>query len=190
MQVYAVVYADSGEFLLGLKLAKGYFFYKPKTGGDIVPDGHGLNGGGKYALPGGKKEGGESIEDAARREFHEETAIDIGSVSGAEHRFTAQFGAGYFEVPAKQLPTMCTQIADTNLLEAQYAATDIEHGGITSYDQIHKRYNNCPLDNELVSVSVWDVDDDANWETIEGWQTDHDLDWFYEILAYLKHSVL
>lgn len=190
MQVYAVVYANSGKFLLGLKLKKGYFFYKPGTGGDIVPHGQALNGGGKPALPGGKKESSESIEDAARREFHEETAIDIGSVSGLEHQFTGQYGAGYFEVSAEQLQSICKQITDTNLLEAQYAAAGIEHLEITSYSQIHSRYQHCPLDNELESVSVWNVNDEANWETIESWQSDQDLDWFYGILAHLKQSVL
>ena len=118
MQVYAVVYADSGAFLLGLKLKKGYFFHKTSGGGVIVPDGQALNGGGKPALPGGKKESSESIDEAAMREFHEETAIDITSVSGTKHQFTNSYGAGYFRVSEDKLVAMCAQITKPNLVEA------------------------------------------------------------------------
>jgi hypothetical protein len=55
VQVYSVYYHESGRFLIGFKLKKGYFFYDPRTGGDLVPEGQALNGGGKHALPGGSR---------------------------------------------------------------------------------------------------------------------------------------
>ena len=82
MQIYSVYYHESGRFLIGFKLKKGYFFYDPRTGGDLVPEGQALNGGGKHALPGGKQEAGETVIEAARREFHEESGRHPGNPDG------------------------------------------------------------------------------------------------------------
>ncbi|MCW8127573.1 NUDIX hydrolase [Microbulbifer halophilus] len=193
MQVYAVLYTEDGHFMLARKLSKGYFFYDPaKSQGAIVPDGQSLNGGDNYALPGGKRNKGESITGGAAREFYEETGVKISnqSVSVLEHQFSLQFGAGYFLASNDQIKTIHTKIQKTNLVAATNASVDIEHGSISQYSQIHQRYPDAPADNELEAVYIWSVFDKANWEEIEKWRGSPTLGWYYDILLYLRDQVL
>jgi ADP-ribose pyrophosphatase YjhB (NUDIX family) len=198
VQIYSVYYHESGRFLIGFKLKKGYFFYDPRTGGDLVPEGQALNGGGKHALPGGKQEAGETVIEAARREFHEETAADLQAIQTVAHELKVKdkkgkehtFGAGFFRIETDIFTRTTLTIALTNLPQGEAAKAEVEGRQITKYSQIHERYPNAPLDNELADARVWDVRNPIDWLLIEEWEDDKDLSWYYHILFYLKHTIL
>lgn len=73
----------SCETLMGktILIPKEKLVYRPSVYGVILYDGKILlartKSKGKYALPGGKIEIGENIEDALRREVREETGIEV-----------------------------------------------------------------------------------------------------------------
>jgi len=73
-QVYAVIYDDARNFLVGRKNKFGYFFQT--KGGRLVPNGQKLNGSGKYCFPGGGLEG-KDASMGAQIEFFEETKTKI-----------------------------------------------------------------------------------------------------------------
>jgi ADP-ribose pyrophosphatase YjhB (NUDIX family) len=194
VQVYAVYYEPSGRFLIGYKLIRGYYFYKSSTGqGSLVPAGQQLNGGGKYALPGGKREGQEAIADAAAREFKEETAQQV----VADHTDTKEFSdeqyqyaAAFFRISLQTFNTAAVQIVKTNLPAGLEAKDAVINGSITKYAQIHQRYPHAPQDNELGDAHVWDGKDATDWSIIAEWENDPDLGWYYQILLYFKQSIL
>lgn len=188
MQIYAVVYVDDGRFLVFKKRDKGYFFFKNGEG-SLVRGGQRLNGAGDWALPGGAREGRESIGDGAEREFHEETAIHLPAAT-SEHEFSDQYGAGYFQVDGTTFGNLLRDIGSTNLPAGNSAATEVGNGTITRYDQIHQRYSASPLDNELASVEAWNVTNGGNWGTIQSWERNRALNWYYAILKYLKEDIL
>jgi ADP-ribose pyrophosphatase YjhB (NUDIX family) len=193
MQVYAVYYEASGRFLLGLKLQLGYFFYNPKTGGRIVPRGQGLNGGGKCALPGGKKEANETVIDGARREFLEETAAGIVAIRADEHQFKdhkhdLDYATAFFRIQPEIFDTTTLAIIKTNLPAGLEAMAAVKDGRIKQYAEIERRFGASPQDNELETAEVWNVQTD--WDKIAEWRADKDLSWYYEILLYLKDTVL
>ncbi|KSR37758.1 NUDIX hydrolase [Pseudomonas aeruginosa] len=191
MQVYAVVYTSSGRFLLFWKLAKGYFFFDAKTGkGKIVKGGANLNGGNDYALPGGRREESETVAAGAAREFLEETAADVRGLPVQEKTFGRDFCAGYFRIEEKEIEGLLARIQDPNLVSAMNASIDIEHGSITRYAQIHTRYPSAPRDNELETGYLWSVHDEANWEVVLSWKNSPALGWYFDILDYLKTSIL
>jgi ADP-ribose pyrophosphatase YjhB (NUDIX family) len=198
MQIYAVVYDASGRFLIGQKLVQGYYFHRRQTG-RIVPRGQRLNGAGKSALPGGGLEDGETIEAGCRREFFEETGVDLSGrytqattktfdYTNDEHR-TIRYATTYFCLDAETLTALCTQIT-SNLKEGAKAAGEIQQGQITRYYQIHERYPNAPKDNELEDVRIMNVNDPDDWPTIQSWRSDREVDWFSYILEHLKTTIL
>ncbi|NEO99340.1 MAG: NUDIX domain-containing protein [Symploca sp. SIO2E9] len=192
MQVYAVYYEQSGRFLLGSKLKKGYYFYNSSTGkGEIKPNGQPLNGGGNFALPGGKREGTEPITTAARREFTEETAAIIKEIETKEQTFSSgAYSAAYFKIADSNFNTTVTNIIKTNLPQGLKARDDIINRTITAYNQIHQKYPQAPQDNELEEAYVWDVTDPEDWAQILKWKDDPVIGWYYEILEYLKLHIL
>lgn len=191
MQVYAVIYVDNGDFLLGFKLPKGYFFHDPKNPpGKIYPNGINLNGRNNYTLPGGKQDTGETVTQAAEREFQEETATNIVSSGSIEYQFSISYSAAYFKVNQQYLNDTLNAILTTNLVQAQQAQQEIINRTINKYSEIHIRYPNCPADNELQTVYKWNVKDPGNWKTIESWKNDPTIGWYYDILSYLKNDIL
>jgi len=189
--VYAVYYEPSGRFLIGYKLAKGYFFYKSSTRkGSLVPAGKALNGGDNWALPGGKREGEETIADAARREFAEETAAQIVSVQTDAHQFSEEFAAAFLRGERTAFNAVAMQIFNTNLPQGLLAKDAVAARKITEYSQIHRHFPNAPRDNELGDAHVWDVNDPDDWSVIAQWKDDPVIGWYYQILFYLKHSIL
>ena len=193
MQVYAVYYEASGRFLLGFKLQLGYFFYNPKTGGRLVPKGQGLNGGGKYALPGGKLEAKEKVIDGARREFFEETAARIEAIQTNDQRFKdpdhdLDYAAAFFRIQPEIFDTTTLAIINTNLPAGLEAMAAVKDGRIKQYAEIERVFEASPQDNELETAEVWNVRTD--WDEIAKWPADKDLSWYYEILLYLKDTVL
>ncbi|NET51447.1 MAG: NUDIX domain-containing protein, partial [Merismopedia sp. SIO2A8] len=172
MQVYAVYYELSGRFLLGRKLTKGYYFYdSSKNKGEIVQKGQTLNGGGKYALPGGEREGTESITTAAKREFNEETAAVINEIRTKEKTFSnGAYSAAYFEIAKETFNKTAVDIIDTNLPQGLKAKDEIVKGDITAYNQIHQKYPKAPKDNELEVAYIWDVTEPEDWTRISEWK--------------------
>lgn len=185
-----MLYDARGRFLIGRKLDKGYFFYNPQTGGRLVPRGQELKGAGKWALPGGKLESSESVTDGARREFFEETAARIGrDLSADEHRFNG-YTAVYFKMDGADLDEIAGRIIGTNLPAGLQAGDGVKDGSITSYPQIALQFPNSPRDNELQLAEVWNVNDPHDWSTIQSWNGDPVIGWYYEILRYLKDNIL
>lgn len=96
-QVYAVVYDENGRVLMAFKKAKGEYFHGEKTTPTT------LNSAGQLVVPGGGLEFGESIADGSRREFREETGVDILKYADlvATKTFSkGAFGVGYYKVSA------------------------------------------------------------------------------------------
>jgi 8-oxo-dGTP pyrophosphatase MutT (NUDIX family) len=191
LQVYAVYYEASGRFLLGLKLAKGYFFYNSRTcQGALVPTGQPLNGGDNYALPGGKREGQEFVVAAAGREFFEETGIPIVALRSEEHLFSDAYGAAFFQVDLELFNKSAVGIIDVHLPAGLLAKDDVAAGRIAQYSQIRERFSGATLDNELATGYVWDVNDARDWSIIITWKDDPVIGWYYEILSYFKTVIL
>jgi 8-oxo-dGTP pyrophosphatase MutT (NUDIX family) len=192
VQVYAVYYEPSGRFLIGYKPAKGYYFYNSGRG-RLVRAGQPLNGGDNYALPGGKREGQEPIADAARREFMEETAAQIDAIQTDTHQFKDkehEYGAAFFRIEPVTFNAVAYQITDRNLPEGLVARDAVIDGTITQYAQIHQRFRNAPQDNEFGAAQVWNVNDPTEWSNIARWKDDPVVSWYYQILLYLKQSIL
>ncbi len=191
MQVYAVYYEASGQFLLGKKFTKGYFFYDYlKAEGNLVSKGKNLNGSGKYALPGGKHKEPESIADAARREFTEETAAQINEISTQEKLFSQQYSAVFFCVEVEEFNNAAEQIIKTNLPEGCKAQQDVIDQKIKQYTEIGQKYPHAPKDNELSQAYIWNVNNQEHWDTISKWRDDPVIGWYYDILNYLKNTIL
>src|SRR5690606_27711900 len=96
----------------------------------------------------------------------------------------------YFRVGSNDLTEMCAVINEPNLRDAKSAVREIQGGDITEYSQIHERYPHAPADNELNLARVMDVNDANDWNVIQSWKDNDDLDWFYNILLYLKTGIL
>lgn len=186
MQVYACVYATNRDFLLATKPDKGYFF--STHGGTVVSAGAPLNGGGNYALPGGKLERGETVIAGARREWIEETNSPVVSQRDNERSWGNSYGAGYFRVDGQELERVGRRIDSIVIPAAEGAVEDIIQGRITRYDEIHPMFPEAPADNEIATVQIWNLDTD--WTRIAAWQGHQELGWFYNILKYLKDSIL
>lgn len=73
MQVYAAVYDKLNHVLIGRKRRSNQFW-----GGQLKFNGRTeVNQAGQFCLPGGRRDGGETIIQGAAREFAEETGIGI-----------------------------------------------------------------------------------------------------------------
>lgn len=195
-QVYAVVYnANTYDFIIGNKLVKGYFFHKKGGGGVIIPDGKALNGGGLRALPGGELET-ENPVAGAMKEFFEETLVNLDDYT---HMVVpnpyymvysskwAYYGT-YFQVANSHniLDKILAQAA-VDLAEGALAKNAIIAGkyGPKDYEALRKAFPQAPLDNELSGVQRWNLVTD--WSTIQSWQGDPNLGWFYNILNNLRN---
>jgi ADP-ribose pyrophosphatase YjhB (NUDIX family) len=194
---YAVLYSLDGWFLLAFKAARGYYFGDGANGA-VYQQGVPLNGGNNYALPGGAVGQGETLAQAAEREFFEETAYvppdDNGVIS---HQFTSQYGAAYFLADdAAQVGAYQTTISLGSLPHAWTIANAIYAGQITAYNQIPNyantyQLNPWPHDNELQTVYLYNILDDQVWNWIQTWSNPASgLDWYYNVLAYLRQTIL
>jgi len=186
MQVYACVYTTNGDFLLATKRERGYFFMKNGVGG-IVKNGQVLNGAGRRALPGGKRDPGESTSAGALREWNEETYCDL-QTTNTQYKDWKLFGAGYFLQPEDSLAPMVARITKEVLPAANLAAGEIQEGKITEYAEIAGKYPDAPADNELADMEIWNLDTD--WTRIETWKNHPDIGWYYDVLHYLKTTIL
>ncbi|MEM1323924.1 MAG: NUDIX domain-containing protein [Bacteroidota bacterium] len=184
--VYAVAFSKNGDFLLAKKNKKGYFFAEKKV---ILPTGQDLNGGGNYALPGGKLNRSEAPIDGARRKFFEETRFDIAPFPDrpTPYRGASFFGV-YFQLTVEDLASACAKIA-INLTAGAQAAQAVINGryGPGEYNALMAAFPDSPGDNELYSIKIWNLD--ANWDEIQSWEGHPDLGWFFEILLYLKEQL-
>lgn len=189
MQVYTVLYERSGCFLLARKPLRGYYFKNPAVlgGGEVIRAGEGLHGGGNYALPGGRKEAKESIVDAGLREFQEETGVPIFGLPYKDYAFPPRYAAVYVE--SHSFNAMANRII-ANLKQGTEAATQVSRCEIDWYPDIFTHFHHAPPDNELSEGSIWNLEDPTQWQAIEDWQGDPIIGWYYEILNYLKTSIL
>ena len=200
MQVYAVLYSGGGNFLMGRKPARGYFFHD-SSDGKIIQNGVPLNGANKPALPGGKLEG-EDIVAGAQKEFQEECGAKISFsvseliINGQNYQLEATYSwvsgctkycAAFFKFADEDLGKIVNFI-NFNLRQAGEAANRIVKGEITAYGNIFKDYPCCPPDNELDTAEIWNLK--GNKEEIDKLEKDNATGWFYEILMYLKQKLI
>lgn len=200
MQVYAVLYSGTGNFLMGHKPDQGYFFHG-SAGGTIFPEGVVLNGAGKPALPGGKLEGSDIVK-GAQKEFQEECGAKISFSSSAliidKETYPLKaattwsppdtgYCAAFFKVEDGDLGQIGYIIQETNLLEARTAMKKVVSGELTDYATISAYYPYCPLDNELGSAEIWNLT--TNAKQIAALGEDEDTDWYCAILGQLKKVI-
>ncbi|MBU4119896.1 MAG: hypothetical protein KJ555_14175 [Proteobacteria bacterium] len=201
MQVYAVLFSSSGNFLMGHKPARGYFFHG-SSGGTVYQEGVVLHGAGKSALPGGKLEGSDIVA-GGQKEFQEECGSKITFTSSmlvidreqyplratvAWRPLSTGYCAAFFKVDDVDLGQILTIIQETNLRQARTAMDEIIAARITDYEAIFSRYPYCPVDNELDSAEIWNLS--ANAEQVAALEEDEDTDWFYAILMHLQDTIL
>jgi 8-oxo-dGTP pyrophosphatase MutT (NUDIX family) len=186
VQVYACVYATNHDFVLATKPVNGYYF--STDGGTVVPAGQKLNGGGNYALPGGRLNRGEAVIDGARREWNEETNSPVNSHPDNQQSWGTSYGAGYFRVSTQEFERVAQRTDRVVIPAAEGAVNEIIQGRITRYAQIHPMFPEAPADNEIETVQIWNLDTD--WTRITAWQGHAELGWFYNILEYLRDSIL
>ncbi|ATB37261.1 hypothetical protein CYFUS_002682 [Cystobacter fuscus] len=117
-QVYAIVHSEEGRFLMFQKNTHGAFFSRAPVDAPVR-----LNGAGGPAFPGGRLERKEDVEQGARREFLEETAVSLDTY-GASVR-TGQpdwrFKAAFFRVSNEELGQLAENINQNLELARQVA---------------------------------------------------------------------
>ncbi|NEN97322.1 MAG: NUDIX hydrolase [Moorea sp. SIO3I7] len=194
-QTYAVVYEQSGNFYIGTKNQKGYFFHNnSSSGGNVIPKGQQLNGSGKKALPGGKLEpAGSDPAIGAANEFYEETGVELRNFSGKleprefhQGQGNAEYYGVYYLLSSQDFSRIKDD-AEKNLKTGVKVAEEIRKGNIKNYNEIHKKYPGCPQDNELASGESWNLNND--WSKIQALKGDRDTDWFYYILDNLRKNL-
>ncbi|MDT0445583.1 hypothetical protein [Streptomyces johnsoniae] len=184
---------DDGRFLMGRKNVNGHFFL---SGSAILRQGQRLNGSGLNALPGGALEDEDlaaaagnlyaAVRTGAMREMREELNFTCEGYQG--YRMwtmgnTRYYGAFFRCANPKFMVVHCAQ-ANVALRNAKNAVTEIKQGTITDYTRFRERFPLAPLDNELDTVEIWNVN--THWPTIAGWRNDQNLSWFFDILHELK----
>jgi 8-oxo-dGTP pyrophosphatase MutT (NUDIX family) len=196
VQVYAILYDKVGNFLIATKFKKGYFFLKKEgDGGEIVPDGQPLNGGGKYAFPGGElefKDDKKGADEGAKKEFFEETNLKLpDSLPCLAQRWKhnerwAYWGVFYEVEDLWELYPIITE----NLLAGFNAALDVQNKIFSKgqYDLLREKYPSAPVDNECQTIDILNIYE--AWDEIHRWKDDQDLGWFETILAHLKNTIL
>jgi ADP-ribose pyrophosphatase YjhB (NUDIX family) len=190
--VYAVLYDAAGNVLMATRVVRTYFNADAdkvwENGCPLKPQ----KAPGQPALPGGDLKTGESPADGAKREFFEETKIDISSLTPTAVYTTTNYVAVYFLVP--DLPAKDQQMINNLNLAENTVVPKIQSRQIIYYDQIRYQYPNCPMDNELMvptgSKTLYNLNDPADWSIIQSWQNTNYQDWYYEILRYLKQNIL
>jgi len=196
MQVYAVAHDGNGNFLLGRKNLRGYFFHTgtsaSRTLGDIIPRGQELNGGGLPALPGGRLEAGCTPEEGAFAEFLEETNLDLNrmhpQLQPGIYQQSAYAGV-YFQVSAGTLDS-AKQVVAANLAFGVTAAQRVIAGQYVQgdYARLMIDFPDAPMDNELEVCDLGNLTRD--WPNIDKWKSNRSLSWYYYILLNLKkHSI-
>ena len=190
-QVYAVVHDGKGNFLLGYKNEKGYFFH-PDT---VIPAGKALNGGGLYAIPGGGFEGGGDPAIGGAKEFLEETNVELRNfpqtLSPPDKKWIFNSNWSYYGVYYNLGDHFeeAVSAAANNLVAGYSAAEAVQQRayGVGQYQELRAAFPGCPQDNELGTIQVWNISND--WAAISQWQNNSNLDWFYNILLYYKNSL-
>lgn len=192
-QVYAVVHDGNGNFLMATKMQRGYFFHNPAGGGTIIPAGQPLNAGGRPAFPGGGLVGQDPAA-GARTEFLEETAMALGAATpqnpapyhGGQGTNWDYYGV-YFQLTPADLVTLSNFVQDHLAIGNRAAEAIIEeHFGPSEYPSLMADFPGCPADNELATAYLWNLQ--TNWVTIETWQNDPQLSWYYNILLNLRNN--
>lgn len=186
-QVYAVVHDGTGNFLMARKNTYGFFF--STNGGAIVQKGQGLNGAGLPAFPGGGLESYTAIE-GAKKEFLEETRVNLNQfgLKCAEFKYNSRrgkhlFSAVFFQVDTTYLRTI-QKLAAKNLIIGNDVASAIYRNKATSYKDNIENNPYCPLDNELFSIEIWNVD--TNKDDINALCDHEQVGWYYLIIKELE----
>ncbi|MFF0100077.1 NUDIX hydrolase [Micromonospora sp. NPDC005257] len=188
---YAVLHDETGRVFVGTKYQRGYYFSGNSSG--VRRAGTELNLAGLSALPGGKIEEGETIQDAAEREFHEETGEQIRNIDMVrrvhDHRWLVEggngrfYGAAYFRVDQDSFNWLVNSIVNVNLPAGRRAQAAIIAGQITAYDQVHPNFPDAPFCNELATGFVLNVRKAADQQTIDAWPDS--IAWYRNILRHL-----
>ena len=154
--VYTVVYAEKSPgvtYVLGFTKRKIGYFFKDKA---ISRYGQDLRGGGLFAFPGGKRDGGETSIDGGLREFWEETGIGLRRVTLVRpvHEYA---GAGFSGIMVKVSYADLTSLAsriDTMLDTANDAAIDVSRGYYAVGTNLTGYYGPMPQDNEMLRAAA------------------------------------
>ncbi|HVU95430.1 MAG TPA: hypothetical protein VHE34_09405 [Puia sp.] len=194
-QVYAIVHNGLGDFIIAVKNRKGYFFHTSiePLRGCVYYDGVDItNGGGRYALPGGKLEA-EIINPAtivagAIQEMLEETTVVLDPASAQPAYFAGEgnrYYGVYFGVAGEAFNTVANTIREK--LQRGQAAVDaiLRHTWHGNYDRLIREFA-CPLDNELERSVVWNLV--RNWPDIAELELRRETDWYYYILLHLRDT--
>jgi len=195
MQVYTVFYvhnASGAKFLVFRKRAKGYFFDKK-----LVPGGQNINGGGKFAFAGGKREQADNAKDnaiatAGIRELYEETGVDLRGEEGSffvnkhpKHSFVmANLEDGEIKIDGttgQQALTLLMTKINMNLAQGTLAAEGVKDNSLGTWDAVTMAHPNCPESNELESAEIWNTVDQL--ELLKAWHKDNATNWFGAFVA-------
>lgn len=197
---YAVLYDNDRKFLVATKVMESYYFLSEGTG-SVYYNGYKLppsKGPGLNALPGGgDKE--NNPRACARREFREETGVDLPQSTGFYKDIVKSFEGGaysgvYFRADLGDVRKVVDEISQKSLPNSKRIIAEIKSKKYTKYDQVIEfvRKNNIspwPVDNELERVECWNIADQATWDKIKKWESNSAINWYYHVLKYLRVDI-
>jgi hypothetical protein len=80
-----------------------------------------------------------------------------------------------------------TDAAIENLKTAVKVVAAIKSRNIKTYQEIATKFGNCPQDNELESVDIWNLQ--TNLDKIKALENSKDTSWYYRILNNLIRNI-
>lgn len=197
---YAVLYVVDGKFLIATKRKKSYYYMsgtKPWVdwrGFDVPKN----KGPGLRALPGGGNDEGD-IEKCARREFVEETGVELPKIETTSlikfEEGKYRYSAAYFRAESEAWASTFNAISSVSLPYSERIVEEIIEKKYTKASEVQayvkrKNIDVWPKDNELDSFESWNITDRARWDAIKKWKGDEVIGWYYEILKYLRVDIL
>ncbi|AXE96293.1 hypothetical protein CUJ90_29335 [Paraburkholderia terricola] len=197
---YAVLYDDFGTFLIATKRERSYYYLSEN--GETVNyrgiDLTGKKGGGLNALPGGRNDENDT-EKCARREFFEETGVELPRSVGPDRTKIKSFerdaySAAYFRAKTGEVASTFSAISSISLPNSRDIVAKIIKEKYTQRSQVmdyvvREKFSVWPQDNELDSVACWNIKNSNQWDKIKSWRGDQVIGWYYEVLKYLRVDI-
>lgn len=215
MQCNIILYSVEGYFLTFTKRDRGYFFQgKNGSTGSIYPQGIAIrNGSGLFAFPAGELNNGETSLQGCLRQFVEKCGnscffsylplnepkslltIDTITIDNysypileAEINRNPDYYTLYLEFSLEDLRQIEAIISNINLEDSMNAKSEIIDGKFETYEAIYIEYPFCPLDNELASAELWQVQDQIS--EIRSLQYNPTTECYFDMIVYLANTVL